>query len=131
MHLRDAQVVEHRFDLAEMRMHQRKARIGNRTPRRDRRRIAIQRNQAALRPQCVENFAAVPATAESCIHINAIGHNRQRGDRFVEQYGDMGGVGAHSARFSSPAGSNLSPSAKIASCCARQPASDHTSKWLP
>src|SRR5258705_1935298 len=48
--------------------------------------ISVERNQPPLRPQALEDRAAVPAPAERPIHVAAVGTDGQCFDRFGEEY---------------------------------------------
>src|SRR5690606_26412410 len=79
-----------------------------------------------------ENPPAVPSSAERAIDVDAVRLYRQRIHRLFEQDRNVATFyAAHSARLSKPGGKASPSSACMASCCASQPASDHSSKCEP
>ncbi len=109
-------------------MHQRQPCFTQRLTGSDRGRIAIEGDEAPLRPQTLKHRKAVAAATKGAVHIDAIGLDLECSDGLLQQNGDVGIGYIHSARFSKPGGSPVFISASIASCCWRQPASDQSSK---
>ena len=102
---RDAEVEQHAVDLrdaerGERRRHRRERGVVDREARiggergvgrgaGDRLRVAVERDQAALRRQPLEDRARVAAAAERAVDIDAVGIGDERIDRFVQQNGQV------------------------------------------
>ncbi len=123
---------QHLGQTGERRVHQGQTRIVQPPPGNNRSRIPIQRDQPSLRAQPLKDRPAVPTPTKRAIHIDTSGADRQAVHRFGQQNRYVKPIRrGHSVSPSMPAGSKSSPRAKISSCCFCQPASDHSSKWLP
>ena len=96
---------------------------------RDRLRVAIEGDHPPLRPQALQQRAAMPAAPKGAIDIDAVGARCERLDRLFEQHGNV--RFAHSTTPSNVPARSSAESASIACCCACHPASDHNSKCVP
>jgi len=77
--------------------------------------IAVDRDQAAVRAETIENGAGMAAATEGRVDVAAAWSDRQRRHGFFEQDGDMAAIGHQSEKPSSPGGN---PSAGNAIACA-------------
>jgi hypothetical protein len=89
----DASLVEDPLELREAGLHQLEPVVLPRSLEqaagRDRIRIAVEREQAAARTECVENAPAVTAAPERAIDIGAVRAQPQRGHRLGSEHRDV------------------------------------------
>ena len=81
-------------------MNELKARVADFSRRRDRLRIAVERDEASLGREPLQNQPAVAAPSESAVHIKSVGRTHQRFRSFLTENGEMekGGHGVDSGR---------------------------------
>src|SRR5207237_10519892 len=92
-----------------------KARIGPLARHRFRGWIAVERDEPAMRSQCIENAQGVSSAPEGCVEVDAVGFDRQRGHGFLEQ--DRDGI-AMRHQSEKPSSSGGRPPAGDATACA-------------
>ena len=93
-HALHAAPAQHVVQLREPPAEEREARIGERPRRMLRLRVAIERDQAAVRAEPFEDRPAVATAAEGAVDVGAVGAHRQRLDRLREEHRVMHGRGS-------------------------------------
>ena len=98
---------------------------------RDRRRVAVERDQAAARRQPRQHRARMAAAAERAVDVDAVGVGDERVDRLGQENAQVlqgAGAGIQKLKFLSESG--IGDCITAASCAAWRCASQ-SSKWLP
>jgi len=116
IHTLQAEAFEYPGQFGEARVHHAKASVAYSCCSRDRLRILVERDQAPVRTQPVEDQAAVSAASKGCINVATISAYCQSIDRLLQQHrlvSILSRNGGHRAKSSIPGGSWVC----AVSCC--------------
>ena len=124
----DAELGQHVRQLGEPRRAEREALVGDSECRRGRRRIAIKRDEPALGTERGQDAPRVTAAPESRIDVGAARDDREPGDGFFKQDGDVRAIRDHqSEKPSSSGGSPPAGNATTRAVASFQRAASHNS----